>query len=163
MERLFREHHGVLFVTAKMLLKDDEESRDVVSEVFADVLYGGIVLLPGSERGYLKACVRNKSLNILRHKRLAERVHRLMPVETEAGDGPEEHTEGELNAVMDYIDNGLTPQTSRVIKMRYEDRKTYREISGELGISTAAVYKHIAQAMRKLKEQFNKGNRYGEV
>lgn len=34
MEKLFREHHGRLFVVEKTYLKDAEESRDVVSEVF---------------------------------------------------------------------------------------------------------------------------------
>ena len=31
----------------------------------------------------------------------------------------------------------------------------YREIAAELGISEAAVYKHLAQGISKLKEKFN--------
>ncbi|WP_262897872.1 sigma factor-like helix-turn-helix DNA-binding protein [Segatella copri] len=31
----------------------------------------------------------------------------------------------------------------------------YREIATELGISEVAVYKHLAQGIRKLKQKFN--------
>jgi len=32
---------------------------------------------------------------------------------------------------------------------------TYSQIAQQLGISEAAVYKHLAQAIRKLKQRFN--------
>ena len=47
------------------------------------------------------------------------------------------------------------PQTREVVQLRFRDRKSYREIAEQMGISEAAVYKHLAQGIRKLKARFN--------
>ena len=57
--------------------------------------------------------------------------------------------------VQQYIDERLTPQTGRVIRMRFDDEKSYNDISHSLGISLSAVNKHIVQGLRKLRQQFN--------
>ena len=48
----------------------------------------------------------------------------------------------------------LTPQTRAVFLLRLDRHLSYRDIAGRLNISEAAVYKHIAQATRKLQEHF---------
>ena len=39
--------------------------------------------------------------------------------------------------------------------MRFQEQMSYREISTRLGISEVAVYKHLVQAISRLKERFN--------
>ena len=68
---------------------------------------------------------------------------------------PAEEQTDRLSEVLDYSRQELTPQTLRVFQMRYQHRKTYAEIAEELGISEAAVYKHLAQALTKIKNHFN--------
>ena len=114
-EQLFRQHYLRMYQLARVLLKDDAASKDVVSEVFADVLDGKIQLgldnetiaseppLPSANAGsYLLVCVRHKCLNLLSRQKMKD-----------------------------------------------------REIATELGISEVAVYKHLAQGIRKLKQKFN--------
>ena len=114
-EQLFRQHYLRMYQLARVLLKDDAASKDVVSEVFADVLDGKTQLgldnetitsdspLPSTNAGsYLLVCVRHKCLNLLSRKKMKD-----------------------------------------------------REIATELGISEVAVYKHLAQGIRKLKQKFN--------
>ena len=43
-EKLFRRHYLRMYQLARVLLKDDAASKDVVSDVFADVLDGKIRL-----------------------------------------------------------------------------------------------------------------------
>ena len=77
-EQLFRQHYLRMYQLARVLLKDDAASKDVVSEVFADVLDGKTQLgldnetitsdspLPSTNAGsYLLVCVRHKCLNLL--------------------------------------------------------------------------------------------------
>ena len=77
-EQLFRQHYLRMYQLARVLLKDDAASKDVVSEVFADVLNGKTQLcldnetiasnspLPSANAGsYLLVCVRHKCLNPL--------------------------------------------------------------------------------------------------
>ena len=114
-EQLFRQHYLRMYQLARVLLKDDAASKDVVSEVFADVLDGKIQLgldnetitsnspLPSANAGsYLLVCVRHKCLNLLSRQKMKD-----------------------------------------------------REIATELGFSEVAVYKHLAQGIRKLKQKFN--------
>ena len=114
-EQLFRQHYLRMYQLARVLLKDDAASKDVVGEVFADVLDGKTQLgldnetiaseppLPSANAGsYLLVCVRHKCLNLLSRQKMKD-----------------------------------------------------REIATELGISEVAVYKHLAQGIRKLKQKFN--------
>ena len=39
--------------------------------------------------------------------------------------------------------------------MHYGQRMKYREIAEQVGISESAVYKHLSQAIVKLKNRFN--------
>ena len=58
-------------------------------------------------------------------------------------------------AILAYMDTELTPQTRKVLNLRFRQKLKYREIATELGISEVAVYKHLAQGIRKLKQKFN--------
>jgi RNA polymerase sigma-70 factor (ECF subfamily) len=52
------------------------------------------------------------------------------------------------------VDERLTSQTGRIIRMHYNEEQSYKDISSELGISLSAVNKHIVQGLRKLRSTF---------
>lgn len=56
----------------------------------------------------------------------------------------------------ELIDQSLTVQDRRVVKMRFKERMSYDEIAGQLGISEVAVYKHLRHAMDVLRQNFNR-------
>ena len=60
-EWLFRQHYNQMIQLARMMLYDDEESRDVVSEVFAALVKTDIV--PRNVENYLMTSVRNRCRN----------------------------------------------------------------------------------------------------
>lgn len=179
-EQLFRQHYLRMYQLARVLLKDDAASKDVVSEVFADVLDGKAQLgldnetandktianepsLPSSNAGsYLLVCVRHKCLNLLSRQKMKDRVHHLLKADTSPSIAPLEATIAEIDretekyeAIQAYMDAELTPQTRKVLDLRFQQKLKYREIATELGISEVAVYKHLAQGIRKLKQKFN--------
>ena len=179
-EQLFRQHYLRMYQLARVLLKDDAASKDVVSEVFADVLDGKAQLgldnetandktianepsLPSSNAGsYLLVCVRHKCLNLLSRQKMKDRVHHLLKADTSPSIAPLEAMIAEIDretdkyeAILAYMDTELTPQTRKVLDLRFRQKLKYREIATELGISEVAVYKHLAQGIRKLKQKFN--------
>ena len=179
-EQLFRQHYLRMYQLARVLLKDDAASKDVVSEVFADVLDGKAQLgldnetandktianepsLPSSNAGsYLLVCVRHKCLNLLSRQKMKDRVYHLLKADTSPSIAPLEATIAEIDretekyeAILAYMDAELTPQTRKVLDLRFRQKLKYREIATELGISEVAVYKHLAQGIRKLKQKFN--------
>jgi RNA polymerase sigma-70 factor (ECF subfamily) len=57
-----------------------------------------------------------------------------------------------LERIREIVDTQLSPKDREILLMKYEKKKKYREIALELGISETAVYKHLSNALRTLKE-----------
>lgn len=155
MERLFRSHYGEMYRLARCILHDDEESKDVVSDVFTRIAAGATV--PGSDkiRHYLLVSVRNTAYDVVRRRQTRQRVSRLYPLETTADISPVSDDAELSEAVIRFAETRLTEQTARVFRLRFDGGRRYAEIADELNISVTAVYKHLSQALRKMKEHFN--------
>ena len=153
-KELFLAHYDRMYLLAKILLHDDEESRDAVSEVFASVLDGTVEVRPDTAESFLMTCVRNRCLKVLRGKAVRERAQKLLALDDEADITPLQPQADRLESVLRFCQEGLTEQTRRVFLMHYQERKRYADISAELSISEAAVYKHLAQALKRIKNHF---------
>lgn len=151
-ETLFRNHYGQMLRLAMLLLKDDEEARDVVSDVFASVWDGTADPYADNPKGYLLMCVRNRCLDLLGHKKTKERVQRLLTLESSPVMMPANEEQRGPEKLKEIVDTRLTPRDRQVLLMKYERKMKYREIAAELTISEAAVYKHLAQALKTLRD-----------
>lgn len=169
-ERLFRQHYPRMYQLALVLLKDEAASQDVVSDVFAEVLDGKVTLRPETESCYLLVCVRNKCLTLINRQKMKDRVHHLLQLDASSSILPlndtsmsrgafdftsEREEEDRQEAILSYMESELTPQTRKVLQLRFRQKLKYREIATELGISEVAVYKHLAQGIKKLQQKFN--------
>ena len=61
--------------------------------------------------------------------------------------------EEKIQTIMRSLDE-LTPRTQQIVTMCYVQRKKYREVAEELGISESAVKKHIMQALSYMRQKF---------
>ena len=159
-EQLFRQHYAQMAKLARTMLYDDEEARDVVSEVFATLIRSDIV--PVNIKNYLLTSVRNRCLSILEHKSVRAKFEQAYTLEMKSASQPAEEGGGEyqsndrLRNLMTYAEQNLTKQTLRVFRMRHLQGMKYQDIADELGISRVMVYKHLTQAMEKIKEYQHK-------
>ena len=158
-EILFQQHYGPMIRLAKRMLYDDEESRDVVSEVFATLIKTDI--LPKNMEGYLMASVRNRCLNLLEHKDVRAKFEQAYTLEMKQNMVTDDDTisytsvEQWYQQMMAYAKKHLTEQTLLVFRMRHIDGMKYQEIADQLGISRVMVYKHLTKAMNTIKEYNN--------
>ena len=156
-ERLFRQHYSQMIRLARTMLYDDEESRDVVSEVFATLVKTDI--MPNNVESYLITSVRNRCLNLLAHKEVRARFEQAYTAE-KASESQSPLTYGETGTayterwerLMEYARRNMTDQTLKVFQMRHLEGMKYQEIANELGISKVMVYKHLTKAMTTIKE-----------
>ncbi len=159
-EQLFRQHYAQMAKLARTMLYDDEEARDVVSEVFAALIRSNIV--PVNIKNYLLTSVRNRCLSILEHKSVRAKFEQAYTLEMKSASQPAEEGGGEyqsndrLGNLMTYAEQNLTKQALRVFRMRHLQGMKYQDIADELGISRVMVYKHLTQAMEKIKEYQHK-------
>lgn len=151
-EQLFRRHYVKMYNLARCILSDDDESKDVVSEVFAKILADGVVLVPGSEDGYLMRSVRHRCLNLIAHKSVKERVARLLLDDADVI--LSDDTDGRLERLMLLIEKLEPPIRKQIFRLRYLQEKSYQEVADELGVSKVTVFNHISQALDWIRKQF---------
>ena len=165
-EQLFRRHYTKMILIARMMLGNDEEAKDLVSDIFTDMLNGELKASLDNSEGFFVILVRNRCLNKLRKKSVVDRVKDALPLDTSIEITREENIVAskidqemdKMEQMLNFIDNDLTPQTRKIVNMHYRNKMTYRQISSELEISEAAVYKHLAQGIKRIREHFNPKN-----
>ena len=126
-ERLFKSHYEKMYNLARCILYDDDESKDIVSEIFTKILDGHIILLPGQEKAYLMQSVRNRCLNIIAHKNTKEKVVNLLSennVDFLLDDNNER-----LEQLMQVIDKLTPPIRKRILQLHYLEEMSYQDIA----------------------------------
>ena len=149
-ESLFKQHYQAMYRLAFMMLHDEEESRDIVHDVFARLLDGDIRFDSGKAEAFLLSCVRNSCLNVMRSHDYRERAMRDFPINDEASDDSEA-IEREIKALQNG-NSRLTPPVCReVILLHYRHGLTFKEIATRLGVSETTIYKHLRNALNQLR------------
>ena len=148
-EMLFRQYYARMYVLARTLLYDDDECRDVVSDIFAKVYEGAITLTPPTEGSYLLAAVRNRCLNIIEQKHTRCRLRCLYVLEADSASM--ECDDERYDEVMAFVGSHFSGTALRVLQLRFVDGLECKEIASTLQISTVAVYRHLARAIETIK------------
>ena len=154
LEILFKAHYTAMFRLAVSLLYDADEARDVVSDVFASLLDGGIAIKSDNARGFLLTCVRNSCINVIRHKQTQERFMKLYSTSAEPQvSGPDDSMM--LAELREFIDNHLSPLSRRIFTLRYLQDMTCQQVADAVGVSRVTVHHHLSQSLEKINAYFN--------
>ena len=151
-EHLFKEHYQAMFRLAVMLLHDEEDSRDVVHDIFAKMLDGDIRFDEDKAEPFLLSCVRNSCLNLMRGRSRKENAMRHYLI---ADDDFHEKFEAEITALQDGMTK-LTPTICReILLLHYRDGLTFKIIAQRLNVSEKTIYKHLRNAINQLRITLN--------
>ena len=154
LEILFKTHYAAMYRLAVSMLYDTDDARDVVSDIFASLLDGGMTIRNDNASGFLLTCVRNSCINVIRHKQMRERFMKLYSTKAEPlTDSPDDSMMlAELRA---YIDNQLPPLSRRIFTLRYLQDMTCQQVAEAVGVSRVTVHHHLSQSLEKIKAYFN--------
>ena len=67
-QQLFIQHYAKMLRVARTILYDEQESKDVVSDIFVNLLQGQTALMPDTAEYYLLTSVRNQCFKRIRHE-----------------------------------------------------------------------------------------------
>jgi RNA polymerase sigma-70 factor (ECF subfamily) len=150
-EKFFREEFNSLSNLAYTVVKDTDEARDVVQQVFLNYWQRReFIEIRGSAKGYFYKAVINTSINRFKKSR------NLTPIETLQPEKFIEEPAEEDNRMRDHLHSiisDLPPVCQQVFRMSRFTDMTNKEIAEKLDISVKAVEKHITKAMKTLREK----------
>lgn len=152
-QNLFRTHYTQMYRLAMTILYDEDESKDVVSEVFARLLDNDITLRQDTAEAYLMRATRNQCSNVLKRKQVRERFLRLFSDEATQP----AIAEGErlrMEELMRFVHEQLPPLSQQVFRLRYQQEMTCQEVADALGISRQTVHAHLQQSIAKIRTFF---------
>ena len=149
-ERLFKDSYPLMYRLAFSMVENADDAKDAVNQVFTQMWKGKPQVSDDSVRGYLLAATRNQCLHILRQRQLRQQMEEAL--ERDEYERQDEEREELLRQLQQVIDSHLTEQDKRVLQLHYDEEMTYAETATTLGISTAAVNKHITRSLAKIRQ-----------
>ena len=159
-ERLFKDSYPHMYRMAFSMVEDADDAKDAVHQVFTQMWKGKPKVSDSQVRGYLLAATRNQCLHILRQRELRRLMEEELQREAEerlqvgasAGMSSNDEREELMLELQQVIDDNLTEQDRRVLRLHYDEEMTYQETATVLGISASAVNKHITRSLAKIRE-----------
>ena len=159
-ESLFKTHYTQMYHLALTLLFDEAESKDVVSDVFASLLSGKVVIRADKAKAFLLASVHHRCLNVLQHKQVQERFARLLTEDTDTlvSDNTAEE-QMQMEELMRYVRESLSPMEQNIFRLRYLREMTCQEVAEALIVSRQTVHTHLKQSVEKIRKYFNSNSK----
>jgi len=150
---LYDEYYPELFLYLHAITEDKEEIEDVIQDAFLKLLQMNADLdRLGNVKGYLFFCARNAMFNRLRdkenHRNILKRVFDTYVPES-PGMTPEE-VEKLVEAAKDAIE-GLPPGCKNIFLSSRIQKKTYKEIAEQNGLSVKTVEAQMGIALKKIR------------
>lgn len=150
---LFRAHYSKMYRLAFSILYDEDESKDVVSEVFARILKCHVILRPDTTEQFLLTSVRNKCCDVLRKKQAHERFYRLFSEEMQQQTVNLDDVQ-RMDELLRYVDGHLSPLSQQILRLRYLQEMTCQEVADTLGVSRMTVHNHLLRSVEQIRKFF---------
>jgi RNA polymerase sigma-70 factor (ECF subfamily) len=153
-ELIYNRYKGVLYIHAYKMLRDEDEAKDVVQELFIK-LYSkaSIICLRTTLSAYLYASIRNRILDIIAHKRI--KTDYLASLEDFVQQGvyttDQLMREKELAFQIEKEVSLLPEKMRQIFEMSRNANLSHKEIAAKLDISDKTVKKQISNALKLIK------------
>lgn len=151
-EQLFKLHYRAMYRLACILLHDNDESKDIVHDVFARILAQQVELKEETAQSYLLLSVRNQCMNVIRNRKIHQQVHHYLLLTDELEQTSPEKLEREIEVLREGINKLFPPICQEVIRLHFTDGMPFREIAKRLGVSETTIYKHLRNALDQLRQ-----------
>ena len=152
-EHLFKDNYPHMYRMAFSMVENADDAKDAVHQVFTQMWRSKPQVARESVRGYLLAATRNQCLHLLRSRQLQRQMEDELRQDMALNES--EERQELLQQLQQVIEDNLTEQDRRVLRLHYEEDMTYSETAKVLGISASAVNKHITRSLSKIRKNLN--------
>ena len=155
-EDIYRQHYAKMYRLARTMLYDADESKDVVSDIFARLLREKHRPQQNQTEGYLMTAVRNRCRDVISHQSMQERVEKHFLQESMQSQIVSMNDDDRLERLMQFIEAELPPLSQQIFRLRFLSEMSYEEVAQAAGVSKVTVYNHLSQSVQRIKEYFQK-------
>lgn len=156
---IYDRYSAVLYVHAYKRIKDREEAKDLIHELFA-VLWNKRheITLKTELSAYLYRSVRNRVIDLTNHNKLQHNYLRSFDGFINNNNNITDHTvrHKELHMLIEKEIDALPDKMKLVFNMSRTKHLSHKEISEELEISELTVRKQINNALKILRPKLSK-------
>ena len=152
-QQLVIQHYAKMLRVARTILYDEQESKDVVSDIFVNLLQGRTALMPDTAEYYLLTSVRNQCFKRIRHEDIKDRIKKSAISEQTSDSDTEDERLTDIN---EFVASQMTEQEQRIFRLRFTDGYSYDEIAVAEGISRIAVWKHLSHVLKGIRNHLKK-------
>lgn len=149
---LMEKYTALLWHVSSLYIKNPEDIKECVNDAFSEFYFRRKRFNPkkSSLSAYLTAIVRNRSVSLYRKEQRENRWRDDVPIEKLAGGGDSQIEKAELRADMERAMKSLKPQELQIIRMKYYDGMSVREIADSLNLPYETVKKRHQRSVLKL-------------
>ena len=153
-EDIYRQHYAKMYRLARTMLYDVDESKDVVSDIFARLLREKYQPQQNQTEGYLMTAVRNRCRDVISHKLIRERVEKFFLQESMQSQIVSMNADDRLERLMQFIEAELPPLSQQIFRLRFIREMSYEEVAQTVGVTKVTVYNHLSQSLQRIREYF---------
>lgn len=150
---IYDRYFGLLYLHAVNRLKDKDEAKDIVQDVFSDLWSARSQLdIKTNFSNYLYTCVRNRILNLIAHKTVKEKYIVSLSRNTNIEAITDYRVrENQLKDIIEQEIDKLPPRMKTVFLLSRKSNVTYIEIARNLNITEQSVRSHVKNALKILR------------
>ncbi|WP_164108529.1 MULTISPECIES: RNA polymerase sigma factor [Sphingobacterium] len=151
---IFNRYSALIYSHAYNKLRNEEEARDVVQEMFINLWIKRASLDPQNNlSGYLYTAVRNGVLNLIKHKKVVTNYADLFSQINLQYTASTDHLirEKQFAALIEAEIAALPPRMREVFELRHKEHLSNKEIAEKMQIAESTVADQMKKALRILK------------
>lgn len=151
---IFERYHDLLYVHAYNKLRNKEEARDIVQDVFVRFWNKHAAIeLKSNLSGYLYVMMRNSIFSLMSHKSVVNSYAASFNQFKYEGEAITDHLvrEKQLSAIIEREIAALPPRMREVFELSRKENLSNKQIAERLGISEFTVADQVKKALRVLR------------
>ncbi len=151
---VLEEYQAALTRYAMRITGDLEKARDVVQDTFLQLCRQEPARIKGHLAQWLYTVCRNRALDVKRKESrmtVLQEVDGFIAIDETKNPAQQVETREMVTEVLGAL-NQLTPNQQEVIRLKFQDGLSYREISQVTGLSTSNVGFQIHTGIKKLRQ-----------
>jgi RNA polymerase sigma-70 factor (family 1) len=152
---IYRRYFYLLYVHAYKKLRDEEQAKDIIQDLFTSIWFKREFDLPNTNlAGYLFTAVRNKIFDLFAHQKVEAKYMQSLGEYVQSHKNVSTDQKVRENELMTYIEkqiDALPPKMKLIFEMSRKEHLTHTEIAEKLNTNTNNVSKQLTTALKVLK------------